>query len=390
MICPFVCLSLAQPPPLLSLTTVDEDDRQNDAITETDKVQESGNHMIQGVTSFDNTVDAKPSDPNIPAQIVDPNIPAQIVDPNIPAQIVDPNIPAQIVDPNIPAQIGDIGTSELHEDSESVSEIKEEVKKTEEIFSLEDIKFVVGIINYVKEIVDKDIDEESKQLLTTLTPDETKALVSAQIQFIGFNLENIQASTRVPSGTVGDTEPSQPTGDALPILGQHFCEKHPKDRECESKNDNKTGNGKNSDDNNSHRSEGSNADKIVIQSANPIASANATVHVNAVNGTYVCSLEGIADGTYQAFDLLKYQTCGTQLNGQKAYYDGFVQQCMQGNSKEICEAATGVSSTMGKQLLQPLQAPQTMQQYVQQESQYQVTTQKIMEILNNVPETQTD
>ena len=78
---------------------------------------------------------------------------------------------------------------------ESVSEMKEEVKKTEEIFSLEDKNFVDGIINYAKEIVDKDIDEESKQLLTTLTPDETKALVSAQIQFIGFNLENIPAIT---------------------------------------------------------------------------------------------------------------------------------------------------------------------------------------------------
>ena len=130
------------------------------------------------------------------------------------------------------------------------------MKKTEEIFSLEDKKFVDGIINYAKEIVDKDIDEESKQLLTTLTPDETKALVSAQIQFIGFNLENIPASTIVPSGTVGDTEPSQPTDAALPIPGQPYCEKHPKDSECESKNDNKTGNGKDSDDNNSHRGEG--------------------------------------------------------------------------------------------------------------------------------------
>ena len=113
---------------------------------------------------------------------------------------------------------------------------------------------------------------------------------------------------------------------------------------------------------------------------------------------------------------------------KRAYYDGFVQQCMRGNSKEICEAPTGVSSIMEKQLLQPLQTlqtmqqqtpqtmqqqtpqtmqqqtpqtmqqqtpqtmqqqtPQTMQQYVQQESQHQVTTQKIMEILNNVPETQ--
>ena len=112
----------------------------------------------------------------------------------------------------------------------------------------------------------------------------------------------------------------------------------------------------------------------------------------------------------------------------KAYYDGFVQQCMQGNSKEICEVATGLSSNMEKQLLQPLQTlqtmqqqtpqtmqqqtpqtmqqqtpqtmqqqtpqtmqqqtPQTMQQYVQQESQHQITTQEIMEILNKVPEAQ--
>ena len=132
---------------------------------------------------------------------------------------------------------------------------------------------------------------------------------------------------------------------------------------------------------------------------------------------YVHSRESRA-ATQQAFDLLKYQTCGTQLNGQKAYYDGFVQQCMQRNSKEICEAAQVNPPNMEKQSLQPLQsstdyattgpqtmqqqapqtmqqqapqtmqqqAPQTMQQYVQQESQHQATTQQIMEILNNVPE----
>ena len=390
--------------------------------------------MIQGVTSFDTTVEAKPGDPNNPGQIIDPNNPGQIIDPNNPGQIIDPNNPGQIIDPNNPGQIidpnnpgqiidpnnpgqiidpnnpgqiidpnnpgqiGDIKTSELHEDSESISEMKEEVKKTEEIFSLEDKNFVDGIINYAKEIVDKDIDEESKQLLTTLTPDETKALVSAQIQFIGFNLENIPASTIIPSGTVGDTEPSQPTDAHCQFQASLIVKSIRKIANVKSKNDNKTGNGKDSDDNNSHSGGGSNADKIVIQSANPIASAN------TVDGTYVCSLEGIAAATHQAFDLLKYQTCGSQLNGQKAYYDGFVQQCMQGNSKEICEAATGVSSIMEKQLLQPLrtpqtmqqqapqtmqqQAPQTMQQYVQQESQHQVTTQKIMEILNNVPETQ--
>ena len=35
-------------------------------------------------------------------------------------------------------------------------------------------------------------------------------------------------------------------------------------------------------------------DETAIQSANAIASANATVAVNTLNGTYVCSLEGIA------------------------------------------------------------------------------------------------
>jgi flagellar motor switch protein FliG len=72
--------------------------------------------------------------------------------------------------------------------------------------------------------------------------------------------------------------------------------------------------------------------------------------------------------------------------------------------QRICEAATELSSNIGKQLLQPLQTPQTMQQqtpqtmqqqtpqtmqqYAQKESQQQGTTQQIMEILNKVPEAQ--
>jgi hypothetical protein len=175
-----------------------------------------------------------------------------------------------------------------------------------------------------------------------------------------------------------------------------LCEKNPDYNKCKYSNDNKNGNDGDSDDNNSHYAGGSNVDKKVIQSANAIASANATVTVNTVNGTYVCLLEGIAAATHQTFDLMKYQTCETHLNGQKAYYDGFVQQCMQRNSKEICEAATGLSANIEKQLLQSLQAPETMQQqapetmqqYMQQESQNQVTTEQIMEILNKVPEAQ--
>jgi hypothetical protein len=88
--------------------------------------------------------------------------------------------------------------------------------------------------------------------------------------------------------------------------------------------------------------------------------------------------------------------------------------------QRICEAATELSSNIEKQLLQPLQTPQTMQQqtpqtmqqqtpqtmqqqtpqtmqqqtpqtmqqYAQKESQQQGTTQQIMEILNKVPEAQ--
>jgi hypothetical protein len=274
-------------------------------------------------------------------------------------------------------------------------------------------------------------------LFTTLTPDETKALVNAQIQFIGYSLTNMQAGTAISSSTVVDTEPPRPMDTETPIPDQlstasvtthdkcengansdsdnkggkclpdnafckkghvmhdnsncvkkSFCEEHPNDSKCKYKNDNKNGNGKDSEDSNSHDGEGTRGGGTVIQSANANANVNATAAVNTLNGTYVCSLEGIAAATQQAFDLLKYQTCGTQLNGQKAYYDGFVQQCMQRNSKEICKAATGLSSNMEKQSLQPLQAPQTMQQYVQQESQHRATTQQIMEILNNVPEAQ--
>jgi hypothetical protein len=32
--------------------------------------------------------------------------------------------------------------------------------------------------------------------------------------------------------------------------------------------------------------------------------------------------------------LMKYKKSETQLNGQRAYYDGFIQQCMQRDYKE--------------------------------------------------------
>jgi hypothetical protein len=331
---------------------------------------------------------------------------------------------------------------QLHEeDSKPISDMKKEVKRSEEILNLEDKKFVDGIISYAKERVGKDMDEESERLLTTLTPDETKALVSAQIQFIGLNLADMPTTatqprsitesptppppTLQPGGTtplqaeiippapgpvpapahdndclsdpslpkcasvggecpdgfgMNDDEQCFPNHDKCPngshsheddesgrcipdktpcedgyvmndnknCVNKSFCEKHPKASECKSKSDHKSGNDKESDGNNNRDNGGSNEHKT-IQSAIASASANATVTVNTVNGTYVCQLEGIAAGTHQAFDMLKYQACGAQANGQKAYYDGFVQQCMQvGNSKQICEAVTGVSSQASK------------------------------------------
>ena len=407
---------------------VDEEDEQDDTIVEMDDAQGLDDPTGQGATSFGTTTVTRPSDQSHIDTSGETVLPSGTI-----GETVLPS-----------GTIGETGIVKQLEDSESLSEMKKEMKKTEDILSLEDDKFVDDIINYAKERVEKDLDGESKRLLTTLTPDETKALVNAQIQFIGYSLTNMQAGTAVPSGTVGDTEPPQSMDPETPIPQQlstapvtihdkcengansdsddndgkclpdnasckkgyimndnkncvkkSFCKKHPDDSKCKYKNDNKNGNGKDSDDDNSHDGGGTRGDETVIQGANANA-IDATVAVNTLNGTYVCSLEGIAAATQQAFDLLKYQTCGTQLNGQKAYFDGFVQQCMQRNSKEICKAATGQSSNMEKQSLHPLQAPQTMQQqapqtmqqYAQQESQHQATTQQIMEILNNVPEAQ--
>jgi hypothetical protein len=445
---------------------------EEDAKTQVDRAEEPDDPTAQGVTSFDATITTNPVDPGLPGTPpVDPGLPG--------TPPVDPGLPGTPpVDP---------GTPQLPEvDSESISNMKKDVKKSEEILNLGDKKFVDGIISYAKERVGNDINEESERLLISLTPDETKELVSAQIQFIGLNLADMPTSATQPRSITesttpppappapqpGGTTPLQteifplapgpvpaptpdndclddpslpkcasvdseclsefgmndeeqcfPTHDKCPngshsheddesgrcipdktpcedgyVMNDHkncvnksFCEKHPKASECKSKNDNKNGNDKKSDGNHNHDNDGSNGHYTVIQSASASASANATVIVNTVNGTYVCLLEGIAAGTHQAFDMLKYQACGAQANGQKAYYDGFVQQCMQvGNSKQICEVATGVSSNMGKQSPQAMQqqSPQAMQQHVQLESQQQLTTKQIMGILNNIPDHQ--
>jgi hypothetical protein len=161
---------------------------------EVDNVQEPDDPSAQGATSFGTTTVARPNDQS------------------------SFDISGEVVLP--PGPIDEALLPQSHEDSESISNMKKEVEKTEEILNLEDEKFVDGVINYAKEHVEKDIDEESKQLLTTLTLDETKALVSAQIQFIGYNLPDMEAGTTVPSGTVGDTEPSESMGVKSPITEQ--------------------------------------------------------------------------------------------------------------------------------------------------------------------------
>ena len=76
-----------------------------------------------------------------------------------------------------------------------------------------------------------------------------------------------------------------------------------------------------------------------------------------------CRLVDSADGIQQKFDSIKFQSCGLYLNGQKAYYDGFVAGCMQvGNTKLICETVANSNivapSTQTQSTTQPAQAIQ--------------------------------
>jgi hypothetical protein len=178
---------------------VDEEDKQADRTIEADNVQGLDNTITQDSPSFDSTIAIGPGDrPNLdtntalrsfmappvdpvdpltpPVDPVDPlTPPVDPVDPlTPPVDPVDPlTPPVDPVDPLTPPV--DPDNPQLNDDSESISDIKKEVIKTEEILSLEDEKFVDSIINYATEQVEKDIDDESKLLLTKLTPDETKA-----------------------------------------------------------------------------------------------------------------------------------------------------------------------------------------------------------------------
>jgi hypothetical protein len=195
---------------------VDEEDKQADVTIEADNVQGLDNTITQDSPSFDSTIAIGPGDrPSLDTDAALRSFMAPPVgpdDPPVPPVGPDdpPVPPVGPDDPPVPPVGPD--DPQLNDDSASISDIKKEVKKTEEILGLEDEKFVDGIINYAKEHVEKDIDEESKLLLTTLTPDETKALVSAQIQYIGYNLPDMGPGTTVLSSTVRDTEPSESMG----------------------------------------------------------------------------------------------------------------------------------------------------------------------------------
>jgi hypothetical protein len=206
-----------------------QEDKQADVTIEADNVQGLDNTITQNLASFDSTIAIRPGDQPIPD--TDTTLRSFMATPPVgtgdplatpPVGTGDPlaTPPVGTGDPLATPPVG-TGDPQLNDDSNSISDIKKEVEKTEEILSFEDKEFVDGIINYAKKHVEKDIDEESKLLLTTLTPDETNALVSAQIQFIRYNLPNMGAGTTVPSSTVRDPEPAE-SMDIKSLLSEQF------------------------------------------------------------------------------------------------------------------------------------------------------------------------
>ncbi|MGH9982685.1 MAG: hypothetical protein ACRD8W_01865 [Nitrososphaeraceae archaeon] len=77
-----------------------------------------------------------------------------------------------------------------------------------------------------------------------------------------------------------------------------------------------------------------------------------------------CKIVGTADGILQKFDASRYQACGLNVNGQKAYSDGFVVGCTQiGNTQLICQAF--VDSSVVNTKIQATQAPTQQIQGIQ-------------------------
>jgi hypothetical protein len=77
-----------------------------------------------------------------------------------------------------------------------------------------------------------------------------------------------------------------------------------------------------------------NANTKVIQKTTVMNSASSTAAEVSR-----CKLEGSSDGILQKFDSVKYQACRLYVDGQKAYFDGFIIGCTQiGNTQPICQA----------------------------------------------------
>jgi hypothetical protein len=77
-----------------------------------------------------------------------------------------------------------------------------------------------------------------------------------------------------------------------------------------------------------------------------------------------CKIVGTVDGILQKFDASRYQACGLNVNGQKAYSDGFVVGCTQiGNTQLICQAF--VDSSVVNTKKQATQAPTQQIQGIQ-------------------------
>ena len=78
-----------------------------------------------------------------------------------------------------------------------------------------------------------------------------------------------------------------------------------------------------------------------------IASVNLSVYAQSTEDDEEslndsCRETGFNDGQNGPFKGGTYDHCGNEANGDKAYYDGFIDGCMsvEGNTRDVCESAT--------------------------------------------------
>lgn len=78
-----------------------------------------------------------------------------------------------------------------------------------------------------------------------------------------------------------------------------------------------------------------------------ITSGQLSTYAQATGDSYEgwsdsCRDAGFNDGQNGSFTYATYDHCGDEANGDKAYYDGFIDGCMsvEGNTRDLCESAT--------------------------------------------------